>query len=282
MRRLAQPLWSGAQPLAGRSIYVYAEQGLGDTLQFCRYVHLLRARGAAVVLAVQRPLRELLACLGSEIEVIGDDAPPPATDFQIPLMSLPLALGTRPETIPATVPYLSAQAADVDRWRERIGRDGLRVGIAWAGNATHLDLGRFFELAALAPLAAIPGIRLISLQKGRGVEQLAGLPTGMRVETLGADFDAGPAAFLDSAAVLACIDVLLTPDTALAHLAGALGHPAWVLLKQVPDWRWGLESTTTPWYPTLRLFRQPRRGDWSGAIDAVHAALTQLPTMSVR
>ncbi len=277
IRPLAAPLWTGKQAIAGRSIYVYAEQGLGDTLQFCRYALALQAAGARVVLGVQRALRRLIARLDERVSVIDVEAPVPVTDFHSPLLSLPLAFRTRASAEPAAVPYLAAGAEEIVRWRERIGTHGLRVGIAWAGNATHLDLGRFYPLGALAPLAAIPGVRLISLQKGRGTEQLQPLPDGLRVETLGEDFDAGPDAFIDSAAVLGCLDVLVTPDTALAHLAGALGRPAWVLLKEVPDWRWGLDADSTAWYPTLRLFRQPRRGDWDSAIRAVATALAALP-----
>ena len=276
VRALPAPLWTGLQPIAGRSIYVYAEQGLGDTLQFCRYALALRTAGAHVVLAVPRALQRLVATLGADVQVIGDDATPPATDFHIPLLSLPLAMRTQPATIPVPVPYLRADTDGVARWAARIGTHGFRVGVAWAGNATHLDLGRFFPLAALAPLAASPGVRLISLQKGRGIDQLACLPPGMSVETLGEQFDAGPDAFIDSAAVLQSLDLLITPDTALAHLAGALGRRAWVVLKEVPDWRWGLDTSDTPWYPTLQLYRQPQRNDWQGAIAAVRRALIDL------
>ncbi len=187
----------------------------------------------------------------------------------MPLLSLPLACATTVDTIPGDVPYLGAEPERVERWRRRLGDDGPRIGICWQGNRSLVDVGRSFPLAALAVLARRPGTRLVSLQKGPGVDQLAALPDGMTVESLGEDFDSGPDAFLDSAAVMQSLDLVITSDTAVAHLAGALARPVWVALKQVPDWRWLLGRSTSPWYPTMTLFRQKQRGDWAGVFQAM-------------
>ena len=177
--------------------------------------------------------------------------------------SLPRAFGTRLETIPAPVPYLKPEAALQSKWAERIGAHGFKIGISWQGNPNpEADLGRSFPVAKLAALAALPNVRLISLQRGAGTEQLDNLPQGMIVETLGGDFDAGPDAFVDAAAAMTHLDLVVTCDTSIAHLAGALGLPVWVALKNVAEWRWLRDRADSPWYPTMRLFRQRARGDW--------------------
>jgi hypothetical protein len=174
----------------------------------------------------------------------------------------------------AEVPYLAADPARTIDWAARLAGDGFRVGVAWQGNPKgEIDLGRSIPLAAFAGLGAVSGPRLISLQRGFGSEQLEALPDGLVVEALGEAFDAGDQAFLDTAAVMANLDLVVTSDTAIAHLAGALGRPVWVVLKSVPDWRWGLEGEVSPWYPTARLFRQSARGDWGGVFEQVAAAL---------
>jgi hypothetical protein len=163
---------------------------------------------------------------------------------------------------------LGADADRVAAWRTRIGRHGRRIGIAWQGNPTAAaERGRSIPLRDFLPLAQVPDVRLISLQKHHGVDQLAHLPEGLRIETLGDDFDAGPDAFIDTAAVMQSLDLVITSDTSVAHLAGALGRPVWVALQHVPDWRWLLEGDDCPWYPTMRLFRQTARGDWRGVFE---------------
>jgi hypothetical protein len=237
---------------------------LGDTVQFCRYLPLLEATGAHVVFAAQNKLGVLVRTVSPTVKVVGFDKVPARFDCHCYLMSLPLAFGTSVETIPATVPYLTVEAARIERWRRRLGTHGLKIGLCWQGNARNKDeFGRPFPLAALADLARLPGVRLISLQKEAGTEQLATLPEGMTVETLGEKFDAGPDAFLDSAAVIQCLDLVISCDTAIAHLAGALGRPVWLALKAMPDWRWMTGRTDSPWYPTARLFRQRTPGDWA-------------------
>jgi hypothetical protein len=263
--------WTGAQDIKDKTLLLHAEQGLGDTIQFCRYALMATARGARVILMVQDALVALLRDLGPGITVMGFSAPPPETDFHCPLLSLPAAFGTTEQTIPAYAAYLRAEPARVARWASRIGQDGLKLGINWQGAVSKIDAGRSLPLRQFAPLAAVPGIRLISLQKNAGAEQLrdAGLP----VETLGEDFDVGPDAFLDTAAVMQSLDLIVTSDTAIAHLAGALGRPTWVALKAVPDWRWQLEGARSPWYPSMRLFRQDAPGDWPGVFAAMAAGL---------
>jgi tetratricopeptide (TPR) repeat protein len=271
-RVLPCPLWTGEQDLRGKTLLMHWEQGLGDTIQFCRYANLAAERGARSVLDIQPPLRRLLRTLNPAVEIVAGDAPP-AADFHIPMMSLPAAFETRGETIPAGTAYLHAEPDRVARWRRHIGEEGFKVGVSWQGSTLKVDVGRSFPLAALHPLASIPGVRLISLQKNQGVSQLQTLPAGMCVETLGDDFDPEPHAFLDSAAVMANLDLIVTSDTAIAHLAGALARPAWVALKQVPDWRWMLDRTDSPWYPSLRLFRQKAAGDWSEVFAEMHREL---------
>ena len=254
----SQPEWNG-EPLGAHRLLVRAEQGMGDTIQFCRYLPLVAKRGA-VTLEVQPGLQQLLAPLGVPVIAVGE-APPPF-DFYCPLLSLPRIFGM---TAPAP-PYLTAQSDRVARWRERIGTHGRRIGIAWQGNPTAaVERGRSMPLREFLPLAHVPGVRLISLQKHHGLEQLA--QAGVPVETLGEDFDPGPDAFIDAAAVMQCLDLVITSDTAIAHLAGALARPVWVALKHVPDWRWILDRSDSPWYPTMRLFRQKTRDDWRGVFD---------------
>jgi tetratricopeptide (TPR) repeat protein len=271
---LERPRWSGEE-IAQKTIMLCAEQGLGDTLQFVRYVPLVVARAGRVILLVQPSLKSLLANIAG-VTLLGLDAPSPDYDVYCPLLSLPRLFATTAQTIPAQAQYPAADAGAIQRWGLRLGEAGLRVGIAWQGKpGTVTDRGRSFPLASLAPLSRIPGVRLISLQKNDGVEQLAGLPEGMRVETLGPDFDGGPDAFVDTAAVMTNLDLIVTSDTAIAHLAGALGRRTWVALKSVPDWRWQLGTPLSPWYPTMRLFRQRTAGDWDGVFAEMEEELAQ-------
>jgi tetratricopeptide (TPR) repeat protein len=268
--------WRGDRELAGKTLFVYADQALGDTLQFCRYAKLAEQRGARVILAAQPQLQELLTGLGPTIQVVPPGEPPAGCDYHCALMSLPLAFGTTLASIPAGDPYLFAQPPRVALWRQRLGDTGFRIGIAWQGSRNRIDVGRSVPLEMFTRLAAIPGARLISLQKGDAVEQLRAESRALPVEVLAEGFDSGPQAFLDSAAVMANLDLVITCDTALAHLAGALGRPIWVALKHVPDWRWLQDRADCPWYPTMRLFRQSRRGDWDGVFVAIQDELARL------
>ena len=280
-RHFAAPRWSGAEPLAGKTLLVHAEQGLGDVIQFCRYLPLLTAQGVSVVFEVMPSLKALLRTLPAAVQLVGRGEPLPPVDYCCPLLSLPLAFRTRPESIPAQVPYLAADPQRTARWRQRLrALPGLRVGIAWQGNLAVEKLiwarGRSIPLAALEPLARLPGVSLVSLQKGPGLEQRRDVPFAERLVDWSADLDHGPDAFLDTAAVMADLDLVISTDTSVAHLAGALGRPVWTLLAASPEWRWGLERSDSPWYPTMRLFRQSTDGDWSVPVIALAQALQDL------
>jgi tetratricopeptide (TPR) repeat protein len=267
--------WRG-EPLKGKSIVVYSEQGLGDTIQFVRFLPALVRIGAKLTFLCHGNLMRLFEPFAAEMEMIESSDADRRFDFQCALMSLPHWLGMDLATLPNPARYLSAEETLVARWRERIGRQGFKIGIAWQGNPRgEIDKGRSIPLASFAPLAGVPGLRLISLQKNHGLDQLTRLPSGMAVETLG-DFDRGDDAFIDTAAIMQCLDLVVTSDTAAPHLAGALGVPTWVALKAVPDWRWMLDRTDSPWYPSLTLFRQSTPGDWQGVFSRMAGALRQL------
>ncbi len=274
--RASSRAWLGEKDLAGKTLFIYADQALGDTIHFCRYAKLAAERGAQVVLAVQPQLRALLTGLGPTVRIVASGEQPQAYDFDCALMSLPLAFGTTLADIPAAVPYLSAEPVKALHWRQHLGDAGFKVGIAWQGSRNRIDVGRSVPLEMFGRLARIPGVRLISLQKGTALDQLRAVAKDLRVEVLGEEFDAGPQAFLDSAGVMTHLDLIITCDTALAHLAGALGRPTWIAIKRVPDWRWLLDRADCPWYPSVRLFRQTHRGDWGGVFDAMQAELASL------
>ncbi|MEJ0096330.1 MAG: tetratricopeptide repeat protein [Methylocella sp.] len=284
--KLAVPEWEG-QPLAGKTILVFDEQGLGDAIQFVRFLHLLNEAGAHVAFFCRSGLRRLFRGLAVAVTLIDSLDDIKRFDYQIALCSLPRALKTRLSTIPAATPYLAAEPALVQKWRARLGSRDFKVGICWRGNADlRADAGRALPLACFAPLAG-KGVRLISLQKIDpgpsqrnqpalpGPENLSALDerAAFPLENLGPDFDAGADRFIDAAAVMQSLDLIIACDTSIAHLAGALGRPVWVVLPQSPDWRWLLQREDCPWYPSMRLFRQNRRGDWTEVFDALGEAL---------
>lgn len=281
-RDLAAPLWLGREDIRGRTILLHAEQGLGDTLQFCRYVAKVAALGAKVVLEVQPGLERLLSRLDGVDQVLTRGAAPPPHDFQTPLMSLPLALGAGPDG--DLGPYLSADPAQAAAWASRLAGTGrLRIGICWAGGArpdepvAHaIDTRRSLALEAFAPLAAMPGVDIYSLQKGPPAAQLAeaqarGWP-GAPIIDLTADLSD----FADTAALVANLDLVVTCDTSAAHLAGGLGKPVWVLNRHDACWRWLDGRDDSPWYQGARLFRQTAPGDWDGVIARVKSELLAL------
>jgi tetratricopeptide (TPR) repeat protein len=274
------PEWRG-EPLAGKRILVLDEQGLGDVIQFCRYLQKLAEAGADVTFICRKHLHRLLGSLSGNIRFVDAPLAGESFDYEIPLVSLPRAFGAKPNRILAEIPYLGAEPERVRRWAGSIGSRGLRIGISWQGSPNiKADTARSVPLESFAPLAKIDGVRLISLQKNAGVDQLARGSLGFTVESLGDDFDAGPNAFVDTAAVVAGLDLVIACDTSIAHLAGALGKPVWVALKSVPDWRWMLEGEHTPWYPQMRLFRQARRGDWEEVFARMVKELEMLSTAS--
>ncbi|WP_165644736.1 glycosyltransferase family 9 protein, partial [Oharaeibacter diazotrophicus] len=280
-RRL--PTWTGA-PFQGRRLVVHAEQGLGDTLQFVRFAPLVRSLGGTLTLQVQSGLVRLLDGLKGADAVVGEGAEVPGQDLVAPMMSLPHLLGLTLGSIPARVPYLFADLERVARWRDRLHpRAGERlVAVGFRGNpAGSIDRGRSLsDPALLAPLAAVPGVRLIAVNKLDPAEtvEVGGvtrLAAEMALEHPGPGFDAGPDAFLDTAAMMALCDGVVTTDTSLAHLAGALGRPTILMVKTNPDWRWMLGRTDSPWYPTMRLVRQETAGDWAGVVDVVARLLAE-------
>jgi tetratricopeptide (TPR) repeat protein len=267
------PTWRG-EPLAGRRIVVYEEQGLGDVIQNARFLVGLAEEAAQVTFLVRASMRRLLHGLEPAVRLVDRAPEGEAFDFQCALMSVPGARATTLANLPADIPYLYAEEDRIARWALRSGGGGIRIGICWQGNPDAIsEAGRSFPLIRLAPLAGIAGVRLICLQRTHGLEQLDALPAAMAVETLGAELDGGGDAFVDTAAVMASLDLIVTADTSIAHLAGALGRPVWVALKQAPDWRWMLDRADSPWYPTMRLYRQRARGDWSGVFEAMAADL---------
>lgn len=278
-RKLGGSEWTG-EALPRKRLLLYSEAGLGDTIQFARFASSIAKVGGEITLEVQPVLAGLLASL-PDVCVIPAGQELPAFDVHLPLMSVPFVRGANLATLPTDIPYIAADPARIERWAKALPQDKFKVGIVWQGNPhPGIDNGRSIPLRAFAPLSAIPGVSLISLQKNHGVEQLSGLPAGMTVETLGNDFDSGPDAFLDSAAVMMSLDLIISSDTAMAHLAGALGRPLWIALKHVPDWRWMMDRTDTPWYPTARLFRQSRRDDWNDVFMRIASELTLLVSTS--
>jgi tetratricopeptide (TPR) repeat protein len=262
-----RPFWNGS-PIAGKTLLVHAEQGLGDTIQFLRYLPLVKNLGVTVIFACPEPLIPLASrCAGFD-RIIPLNRDFPAHDEHIPLMSLPRIFGTTLATIPAQIPYVFADSALVDHWRgELAGFSGRKIGIAWQGNPKNLhDALRSLPLCCFAPLARLPGVHLFCLQKGPGSEQIADVSDQFELTDLGSRLDAS-GAFLDTAAVMMNLDLIITSDTATAHLAGALGRPVWVALSYAPDWRWLLRREDSPWYPTMRLFRQSGVGRWDDVFE---------------
>ena len=281
------PWWKGDAP-GDRTILLHAEQGLGDTLQFLRYAPLVGAAGGRVVLEVQPELVRLCQRLPGIAEVVpaGDTEAEPSFDVQCPLMSLPQLFGTTLETIPAATPYLHPDPALVAAWRERLPDAGmLRVGLCWAGARHEMDPGarlidqrRSLRLAELAPLAGIVGLQFVSLQKGQPAEQLREAPPGLDV------LDPMPAVtdFADTAAIVAGLDLVIAVDTSVAHLAGALGRPVWMLSRFDGCWRWLHGRDDSPWYPTMRLYRQERPLDWKGEVARLRRDLIALAGSAAR
>lgn len=276
IRQFEQPPWRG-EPLNGKTILVQTEQGFGDTIQFIRYARLLKQQGARVFVECQQPMRALLDTCSAIDVLFGYDAPLPSFDFHVSLLSLPYLFHTTIETIPADVPYLFADAKLVLDWKEQLAAvSGYRIGINWHGRS---GIGSFrrrdIPIEHFASVAALPNVRLISLQRDVAVD-LHNLPTRLPLWTPPGEIDTSRGAFMDTAAIMLNLDLVISSDTSIAHLAGALGVPVWTPLPFVSDWRWLLDRSDTPWYPTMRLFRQQKRDDWAGVFDRLTASICEL------
>jgi len=271
-RKFSQPLWRG-EPLEGSRILLHCEQGMGDTIQFVRYVPLVAARGGKVVLEVQPRLHRLLAQTPETVEVISRDEAFPEVDWQCPLLSLPLAFATELHTIPAPIPYVCPDPAQIRQWRERLPGDTLRIGLVWAGSPMHPhEFWRSIPLEQLVPLTNVETTTFYSLQMGGPAEQVRQLGTRARL----IDLQGEQKDFADTAAIIANLDLVISIDTSVAHLAGAMGKPVWVILSKSADWRWLLERDDSPWYPTAHLFRQSTLGNWQDVVTRVERELREL------
>ena len=268
-RKYPKPLWWGKEPLKDQRLYIYWEQGLGDTIQFARYALLAAAAGAKVAFSVQGPLLRLFKGFEPDVTVIGQNEAPTEFDLHCPLLTLPLAFGTRLETIPTWEDgYLTAPLEDIARWDKRLPAGRRRIGLVWSGSQMHgNDANRSLALAKIAPLFQSDDV-WVSLQKEvRDADRAALEASGI------SDVSAELGDFADTAALISALDLVISVDTSVAHLAGALGKPTWVMVPFAPDLRWLLDREDTPWYPKMRLFRQSRAGDWDGVIARIGEAL---------
>jgi tetratricopeptide (TPR) repeat protein len=278
-RGFSQPLWLGDQPLEGKTILLHSDEGLGDAIQFARYVPMVAALGARVILEVEPPIQQCLGGITGVAECLGRSSTP-AFDLHCPLGTLPLAFGTRLDTIPLAQGYVPMRpAARLTAWDNRLGpRDRFHVGLVWAGNPDHKnDHNRSMTLRALAPLLDCD-VQFVSLQKGVRDQDRAFLSERPDI----VDLTQHLTDFSETAALISCLDLVITVDTSVAHLAGALGAPVWTLLPFNPDWRWLLNRDDSPWYQSMKLFRQPERGDWASVIDNVRRELEGLASAYCR
>ena len=270
-RGFEQPQWVG-QNIAGKTLLIHAEQGMGDTFQFIRYAQLLARRGVRVVAELQPEVIDVCRRMPSISLAVVSGEPLPPFDWHCPTMSLPLGFGTNLSNIPSNIPYLDADPERAALWGERLGpaEGNFTIGLVWAGRPTHKnDLNRSMSLALLGPLAELPGVRFVSLQKGDPAKQAETPPPGMLL------FEATDhiESFVDTAALISHLDLLISVDTSVAHLAGAMGKPVWVFIPDPPEWRWLENRSDTPWYPTMRLFRRKGQEPWSAVVGQVRDAL---------
>jgi hypothetical protein len=288
-RKLDRPQWDGRAALEGNAVLIHAEQGLGDTFQFCRFAERIKQCGASrVVMEVQSPIAGVLAGCAGVDQLLVEGQPLPAFDFHLPMLSCPAATQTTLANLPNRVPYLQAEPDRVKHWatvmekleateQTRAVRP-FRIGLAWQGNPHHkLDRFRSMALRVLAPLAAIPGAKLYSLQRGPGTEQLdTPAAKAMRIAELTPRPVNNTGDWPDTAAIMMNLDLVITVDTAVAHLAGALARPVWIALAKSPDWRWMLDRDDSPWYPTARLFRQEKLGEWKPVVAEMKEQLVAM------
>jgi tetratricopeptide (TPR) repeat protein len=276
-RSFTQPLWDGSE-IDGRTILLYSEkgyEGFGDVIQFIRYAPLIRERGAKIIVECRNEIKTLLKNVKGVEQVITYNGHLPGFDFHCPFLSLPFVFRTTLKSIPSTIPYITVGPTLVRKWREKIqdNRSRFNVGLVWAGDLSHPRVQyRSCSLEAFQPLSQLDGIALFSLQKGEAATMAKNPPEGMKI----IDYTEAITDFADAAACMENLDLVISVDTAAAHLAGSLGKPVWTLLPFVPEWRWLLDREDSPWYPTMRIFRQPRPGDWKGVITRVGDELKRI------
>ena len=266
--------WDGEKSIKNKKILVYGEQGFGDTIQFFRYLSILQNMGADVIFKVKSNLHHLFNAPNDKIQIIDNFPETNKIDFESPLMSLPYLLKTDLNSIPSSVPYLKADISKIDEWGKKLNSKKFKIGICWQGSKTKVDKGRSFPLSLFKDISKIPNLELISLYKGDEENQI--LNIDFDLNNLGNNFDNEKHAFIDTAAIMMHCDLIITSDTAIAHLAGALGRPVWVALKHIPEWRWMLNRSDSPWYPTMNLYRQNKLNDWGYVFDLMKKDLKEI------
>lgn len=281
LRSYDEPRWDGSD-LQGKTILVHAEQGLGDTFQFIRYAKLIKEKNGKLIVAVQKPLVTLMKQCKYIDQVISLEDTPPHFDVHSPMLSLPYVLKTRIDTIPTEIPYLYADEQLTQEWKQKLAADkNFKIGICWQGNdnyATPLLRATVAQKSVhpkeFGPICHVPGVSIYSLQKATGTDQLKEVPENIRIITFDGDFDQSNGRFMDTAAVIKNLDLVITVDTSISHLSSGLGVPTWIMLPNPADWRWMLDRTDSPWYPEVtRLFKQPTPGDWQSMIAEVAVEL---------
>lgn len=267
-------IWNGIDSLKEKKFLVYEEQGLGDIIQFCRYLLLLENKNSQVIFIVKSSMHSLLRTLSNKIIFTNKIPENTIIDFESPLLSLPYLFKTKIKTIPNFIPYLKADSYRVSEWNKKLKSDHFKVGICWQGKKIKIDKGRSFPLSFFKEISKIDNLELISLYKGENESDLKSVD--FKVRTLGPNFDNENNSFIDTAAVIMNCDLIITSDTSIAHLAGALGRPVWVALNYVPDWRWMLNRLDSPWYPTMRLYRQNNLNDWDSVFKKIKQDLLKV------
>ena len=266
-------IWDGSKSVSEKKFFVYEEQGLGDTIQFVRYLPLLKQKGAEVTFKVQKKMHALLRTLGEDITLVDSETDVINIDFESPLMSLPYLFNTNLNTIPSMTSYLSVDHHRVISWSKLLKKATFKIGICWQGSKNKIDIGRSFSLILFEEISKLPNVELISLHKGEGEQQIKNITFDLTVLK---NFDSKSDAFVDTAAVMKNCDLIITSDTAIAHLAGALGCYTWVVLKKVPDWRWMLERNDSPWYPNMKLYRQKENDNWEEVFQRINKDLQSI------
>lgn len=266
--------WDGKKSLSGKTVLVYQEQGLGDIIQFCRFIPILEKYGSNVLFYLNKKLHAIISSLKINATLVSDFPPENTVDYEIPLMSLPYFLKTNVQNIPSDVPYLFVEKSKIIKWAKRLEKGTFKIGICWQGSRRKIDVGRSFELSLFKKISKLQNVELISLHKGHGESQI--MSSTFKITKFDKDFDGGGDAFMDSASIMMNCDLIITSDTAIAHLAGALGLKVWVGLKFIPDWRWMLGKNSSPWYPTMVLYRQSERGKWDRVFEEFYQDLELL------